>query len=34
MKPIQQLDPGISTLLDLHHQVLDQGDGYWIKIEA
>jgi hypothetical protein len=21
-------------LLDLHGQVLDQGDGYWIKIEA
>lgn len=34
MKQIQQLDPGISTLLDLHGQVLDQGDGYWIKIEA
>jgi predicted transcriptional regulator len=34
MKPIQQLDPGISNLLDLHGQVLDQGDGYWIKIEA
>jgi hypothetical protein len=34
MKPIQQLDPGIFTLLDLHGQVLDQGNGYWIKIEA
>ena len=34
MKSIQQLDPGLSTLLDLHGQVLDQGDGYWIKMEA
>jgi hypothetical protein len=25
---------GIGTLLDLHGQVIDQGDGYWIKIEA
>lgn len=25
---------GISTLLDLHHEVIDQGDGYWVKIEA
>jgi len=25
---------GISTLLDLHHQVIDQEGGYWIKIEA
>jgi len=25
---------GISTLLDLHNQVIDQGDGYWVKIEA
>lgn len=27
-------DPGISALLDLHGQVLSQGDGYWIQIEA
>jgi Family of unknown function (DUF6516) len=25
---------GISTLLDLHQQVIDQEDGYWVKIEA
>lgn len=27
-------DPGIDTLLDLHGQVIDQGQGYWLKIEA
>lgn len=27
-------DPGIETLLDLHDQVIDQGKGYWLKIEA
>jgi len=27
-------DPGIDTLLDLHDQVIDQGHGYWLKIEA
>lgn len=27
-------DPAIDTLLDLHDSILDQGDGYWIKIEA
>jgi hypothetical protein len=27
-------DQGIRTLLDLHDQVIDQEDGYWIKIEA
>ena len=27
-------DLGITTLIDLHDQILDQGDGYWIKIEA
>ncbi|WP_395405277.1 DUF6516 family protein [Pseudoduganella sp. UC29_106] len=27
-------DPVIDTLLDLDDSVLDQGDGYWIKIEA
>ena len=25
---------GISTLLDLHEQIIDQGGGYWIKIEV
>jgi hypothetical protein len=29
-----QSDPGIKTLLDLHGQIVDQGDGFWIKIEA
>jgi Family of unknown function (DUF6516) len=24
----------IQTLLDLHDQIIDQEDGYWIKIEA
>lgn len=28
------LDPLIDTLLDLHGSILDQGGGYWIKIEA
>ncbi len=27
-------DHGIATLLDLHDQIIDQGGGYWIKIEA
>jgi len=27
-------DSGIENLLDLHNQVIDQGGGYWIKIEA
>ncbi len=27
-------DPGIETLLDLHGQIIDQGKGYWVKIEA
>lgn len=27
-------DVGLSTLLDLHQQVIDQEDGYWVKIEA
>ena len=27
-------DHQIRTLLDLHGQVIDQEDGYWIKIEA
>jgi hypothetical protein len=26
--------PGKHVLLDLHQQILDQEDGYWIKIEA
>ncbi len=25
---------GITTLLDLHQEVIDQDDGYWVKIEA
>jgi hypothetical protein len=25
---------GISTLLDLHDQIIDQSGGYWIKIQA
>lgn len=27
-------DYGITTLIDLHDQIIDQGGGYWIKIEA
>lgn len=27
-------DAGIVTLLDLHGQIIDQGHGYWLKIEA
>lgn len=27
-------DFGIETLLDLHEEAFDQGDGYWVKIEA
>ena len=27
-------DPGIETLLDLHDQAFDQGEGYWLKIKA
>lgn len=27
-------DPGIATLLELHDQVIDQGQGYWVRIEA
>jgi hypothetical protein len=27
-------DPGIATLLELHDQIIDQGNGYWVKIEA
>ena len=27
-------DTGIATLIDLHDQIIDQGNGYWIKIEA
>ena len=26
--------PGLSTLLDLDGNILDQGDGYWVKIDA
>jgi len=25
---------GLSTLLDLHQEVIDHGDGYWAKIEV
>jgi hypothetical protein len=31
---MRQRVEGISTLLDLHEQIIDQGGGYWIKIEA
>ena len=27
-------DSGIDTLLDLNDQVIDQGNGYWVKIET
>jgi len=27
-------DAAIDTLLDLHGSILDQGNGYWIKLEA
>ena len=27
-------DSGIATLLELHEQIIDQGNGFWIKIEA
>lgn len=27
-------DSGIVNLLDLHDQIIDQGSGYWVKIEA
>lgn len=27
-------DAAINTLLDLHGSILDQGGGYWIKLEA
>ncbi len=27
-------DRGITTLIDLHDQIIDQGGGYWVKIEA
>lgn len=29
-----QRDPGIDTLLDLHDQIIDQGQGYWVEIKA
>lgn len=31
---MKHLDAGISTLLDLNGQIIDQGDGFWIKIDA
>lgn len=27
-------DTAIDALLDLHGSIIDQGDGYWIKLEA
>ncbi len=27
-------DAGLATLLDLHDQVIDQGQGFWVRIEA
>lgn len=27
-------DPGIEILIDLHGQIVDQDEGYWVKIEA
>lgn len=27
-------DVGITTILDPHDQIIDQGDGYWVKLEA
>lgn len=27
-------DPAIDTLLDLNGSIFDQGNGYWIKLEA
>ena len=27
-------DKDVATLLDLHGSIFDQGDGYWLKIEA
>jgi hypothetical protein len=27
-------DHGIANLLELHDQIIDQGEGYWVKIEA
>jgi len=29
-----QRDAALDTLLDLHGSILDQGGGYWIKLEA
>ncbi len=40
-KPYQRMillamreDPGIATLVELHDQIIDQDNGYWVKIEA
>lgn len=30
----QSHDAGIKNLLDLHGSIIDQGNGYWIKMEA
>ena len=26
--------PGLDTLLDLHDMIIEQENGYWVKIEA
>ena len=31
---VMREDDGILTLIDLHDLIIDQGDGYWVKIEA
>jgi hypothetical protein len=27
-------DSGLTTLLDLHGEILDQGNGYWVQIQT
>ena len=34
IKSSMNIDSSLVTLLDLHGSVLDQGGGYWIKIDA
>ncbi|MHB8348572.1 MAG: toxin-antitoxin system TumE family protein [Acidiferrobacterales bacterium] len=29
-----QRGPGIDTLLDLHGEIIEQDQGYWVRIEA
>ena len=31
---LMQRDSGIDTLLDLHGEIIEQGQGYWVRIEA